>query len=110
MRFVALFTAFALSLPALADDSVIPPPTCTKPAVPAPGTKLDKKGSDLVNANAATYQACVQAYLAERRGIAKKHEEIAKANTEASNALVKEFNGFAAGMEAFTASQKPPSK
>ena len=110
MRAFALFAALAFPLSTLAQAPAIPAPTCTKPAVPVPGTKLDKKGSDALNAGATAYQTCVQAYLTERRSAAKQHEAIAKANTDASNALAAEFNGFATALEAFSVPHNAKAK
>lgn len=108
-----VFSAGALAqtsaAPAAAQAAAVPPPNCTKPVIPELKA-LDKKASDALNAGSTAYQKCVQAYISERREIAKQHEAIINANMNASNALAQEFNAFGAQLDALSKARAAANK
>ena len=104
---LAALPAFAF---AQADDSVIPAAACVKPTLPALGTKLDKKAADTLNAAVNAYAACSNAYIADRRKIAAKHQAIVTAQSDAANNYAVDFNAYATALEAFSKSQTPAAK
>lgn len=94
---------------AAAQPVAVPAPNCVKPAVPELKA-LDKKASDALNAGSTAYQKCVQAYITERREVAKQHEAIINANMNASNALAAEFNAFGSQLEALSKARAAAKK
>lgn len=104
-------SAFAqtATAPVAAQPVAVPAPTCVKPAIPELKA-LDKKASDALNAGSTAYQKCVQAYIAERREVAKQHEAIINANMNASNALAADFNAFGAQLEALSKARAAAKK
>jgi hypothetical protein len=89
-------TAPATTPPA---TETIPTMSCSKPQLqldPAGKLKNPKELQTQVN----TYQSCIDSYIAERKQAVNLHEAAAKANRDAGNAAVKEFNDFAAEISA----------
>lgn len=103
-----------LTLPALAlaqvDDAAVPALTCVMPVVPAIGTKLDKTASEKLNAESTAYSSCGNAYIQARRETAAKHQAIANAQIDASNAFAADFNGYVTALGAFSAAQAEKAK
>lgn len=99
----------ALSLPVLAAaqaaGTAVPAATCTKPVVPAIGTKLNKAASEKLNAESTAYAACANAHIKALRATAAEHQATANRYTDASNAYVGEFNAFGTALTAFSKAQ-----
>ena len=102
---LALLPAFAA-----ADDSVVPPTTCTRPVLPDASKPLSKPAADKLNAEVAAYQTCASSYITERRAIADQHKAIATAHGNAANVFVTGFNAYAAELEAFSKAQAARAK
>ncbi|HZR36264.1 MAG TPA: hypothetical protein VFA75_12885 [Nevskia sp.] len=77
----------------------VAPAQCLRPQIQLDGAGKIKNAKEL-QAQVNTYQSCVDAYVSQRRQVVDQHEAIAKANRDASNAAVKEFNDFAAELSA----------
>ncbi len=104
---LACITLVALPLLAFAqsDDTIVPPVTCVKPAVPAIGASLTKAASEKLNAESTAYAACGDSYLKARRAATAKYQAIANAHVDASNKFATEFNAFAASLDALSKAQ-----
>jgi hypothetical protein len=98
MKRLLLLAPALLGFSALAADpapaEAVPAPSCTKPQI-----QLDDKGklknSKELQAQVGSYGKCIDAYVAERKQVADAHQAIVKANRDAGNAAVVEFNDFA---------------
>lgn len=80
--------------PAPAASDTVPPMNCAKPQLQLDANGKLKNGKE-IQAQVGPYGKCVDAYVAERKQAVDAHEAAAKANREAGNAAVTEFNGFA---------------
>src|ERR1700750_1070576 len=77
--------ALALAvLPAAAAEN-IPKPKCDKPTMPGEMMRSDNTVMKRFNQDLDNYSKCMKGYIAER-------QEIMKANEEAANAAIKEYN------------------
>ena len=75
--------AFA-ALPATAAEN-IPKPKCDKPRMPGEMMRSDSSVMKRFNQDLDAYSKCMKGYIAER-------QEVMKANEEAANAAIKEYN------------------
>ncbi len=109
MKKLLLAAAVALAPAAFAADpapaatpaavETVAPAQCNRPQIQLDAAGKIKNAKELqpqVNA----YQSCIDAYVTARKQVVDQHEAIAKANRDASNAAVKEFNDFAAEITA----------
>ena len=80
---------------AVAQPTDIPPLKC-EPKPQLPGSKMMEEPSvrRRFERDMKAYGDCVKAYVAERHAAAKSHQEAAKANAEAGNVAVAEYNAF----------------
>jgi hypothetical protein len=112
MKRLMLAVAVLLAHAALAADPVPAAAPAAAEAIPAsnclrPQLQLDAAGKikdpKAMQAQVNAYQNCIDAYVAQRKQVVDQHEAAAKANRDAGNAAVKEFNDFA---EELSAAQK----
>jgi hypothetical protein len=96
-KLIPIAPALLLSLSALADPApadAVPAPGCAKPQLQLDDKGKLKNGKEL-QAQVGAYGKCIDAYVAERKQVADAHQAIVKANRDAGNAAVMEFNDFA---------------
>ena len=73
----------------------IPPMKCEpKPRLPGERMMEDPSIRRRFEREMKTYGDCVKAYVAERQAAAKSFQEAAKAQAEAGNSAVAEYNAF----------------
>ena len=88
-------TAAGAQQPAAAPAADIPQMKCEpKPTVPGARMMEDPGIRRRVEREMKAYGDCVKAYVAERQAAAKSLQEAAKANADAGNIAVNEYNAF----------------
>lgn len=91
--------AFAADPAPAAATEAVPPSTCVRPQLQldAAGKIKDPKA---LQAQVNVYQACTDAYAAERKKAVEAHEAAAKAHRDAGNEAIKQFNDLVSEINA----------